>query len=72
MKNLFFVLALAFGLMSFTPANDVEIIETNPVSTQVMEDDAFPCWVRECIWIDGVKYCTEWEEADCTIIIIIE
>jgi len=72
MKNLFFVLVFALGFMSFTSTNDVEPMETNAISTQLVEDDAFPCWIRHCIWINGVKYCTEWEEADCTIIIIIQ
>lgn len=72
MKNLLFG-AIAFCLMSFATVADAgstpeAIIENEPVIENVAED-FIPCLVRDCVYIDGVKYCTDWREAECVIVI---
>ncbi|MEO1518762.1 MAG: hypothetical protein AAFV95_27355 [Bacteroidota bacterium] len=75
MKNLFLALLLACGLMSFTTASEAVAETSSPVVsyTQVeeLEDEDFPCRWRTCVYIDGVKYCTEWQYGECEIQITI-
>ena len=53
----------AFGL-SVQSVNE----HINPLNDEVK----VPCCIRNCVIINGVKYCTGWTCGDCTIVIVIK
>jgi hypothetical protein len=63
MKNLFFVFVLAIGLMSFTSSDEVKNDLTSTSLNQVenVEVETFDYWLRYCVYINGTKFCTEWQ-----------
>lgn len=76
MKNLFFILVLAVGLMSFTSSNeevkDLNFINSIQVENINAEGDGWCRW-RTCTYINGVlQGCTEWTYGYCLDEIVIE
>ena len=65
MKNLFFVFALALGLMSFTSNNYIE--SNNSEFTEIVETSPCDYYSRTCYYKGGqLLGCTEWE---CNIVL---
>lgn len=77
MKNVFFALAfMLVGTFAFASSevNKIEefvIINQDTVENSITSEveAVFPCCWRDCVIINGVKYCTDWECGECIIII---
>jgi hypothetical protein len=71
MKNLFITAFVAFGLMSFTTPDLATVVAEHNDSCIFMEtssEEDFPCRIRACVIIDGIKHCGPWIEGECTIV----
>ena len=68
MKNLFFILVLAIGLMSFTSSNE-EVKDLNFINSMQIENlqgEDYPCRWRTCTYVNGVlQGCTAWTYGEC-------
>lgn len=64
MKKVIFIMALAFGMMSFTDSNKkVSISNTFETENTFIEEG--PCRWRFCTIKEGVKTCSEWTYGYC-------
>ena len=69
MKNIFLILLLAVGLMSFTSSKEInnDLIPNDYIIQMESLDGEMDgrCKWRFCHYRNGIKYCTEWTYGEC-------